>query len=400
MSVFDDLIGQDAAVVELQRAAGAARLIASGQADAVAASAMSQAWLFTGPPGSGRSLAARTLAATLVCEAEVPGCGECAGCKAAMADNHPDLTTVATELVTISADEVRQYVARSYVAPSSGYWRIFIIEDADRMVTRTTNVLLKAIEEPGAHTVWMLCTAAPADVLPTIRSRCRNINLVTPDPYDVAELLVEREGVDPDAALVAAQAAQSHVGVARALATNEGGASTLRTNTLDAISSIRGVGDAAMAAVRLLDGETMRGGATDAKSKKAAKEEAEDEAKRKIMESYGLDPAARLPAGMKSQIQGALDSAKKKETRQQRDMLDRELIYAIGFYRDVLVRQFDAPVDLINADYEQAIVEIAGDTTVGQVLERINALNDARDRLAGNVAPQLAMEAALVALRP
>lgn len=217
MSIFDGLIGQDAAVKELQRAADAAR--ASGNRptetagnDAVASQAMSQAWLFTGPPGSGRSLAALSLAGALLCTGPVPGCGECAQCKAVLERNHPDVTLVSTDQVTISAEEVREYVARSYVAPTSGAWRIFVIEDADRMLTRTTNVLLKAIEEPGARTVWMLCTAAAADVLPTIRSRCRNINLVTPHASLVAELLMKRDGIDSKTAHIVARAANPILG--------------------------------------------------------------------------------------------------------------------------------------------------------------------------------------------
>lgn len=175
MSIFDDLVGQEAAVYELQRAADAARAVnqrsaidVTGQSSSsdVAAQAMSQAWLFTGPPGSGRSLAALSLAGALLCTGPTPGCGVCPQCIAVMERNHRDVTLVTTDHVTISAEQVRQYVASSYVAPTSGAWRIIIIEDADRMLTRTTNVLLKAIEEPGARTVWMLCTAAVADVLP------------------------------------------------------------------------------------------------------------------------------------------------------------------------------------------------------------------------------------------
>lgn len=168
------------------------------------------------------------------------------------------MTLVSTDQVTISAEDVREYVARSYVAPTSGAWRIIIIEDADRMLTRTTNVLLKAIEEPGARTVWMLCTAATADVLPTIRSRCRNINLVTPQASQVADLLIKRDGVDAKVAHIAARAAQSHIGVALALATDPQ-ASAIRRNTLNVLAKIDGVGDAALGAHLLADTIAMRG---------------------------------------------------------------------------------------------------------------------------------------------
>ncbi|MDP9801098.1 DNA polymerase-3 subunit delta' [Arcanobacterium wilhelmae] len=401
MSVFDSLVGQEAAVDVLKAAAAAGRALAKGQ-EPPTSSAMSHAWLFTGPPGSGRSLAARTLAAALLCTGPEPGCGQCPGCLAAMADNHPDLTTVSTDLVTISADEVREYVASAFVAPSQGHYRIFLIEDADRMVERTTNVLLKAIEEPGEHTVWMLCTAAPADVLPTIRSRCRGVNLVTPSAQEVADLLVERDGIEPKQAMLAARASQSHVGVARALALNEDGAAAIRRHTLDAIVSIKGVGDAEMAAIRLMDPEAMRGEKTPkagTKAAKAAKDAQAEAAKRKVMEAYGLDADSKVPTSMRGEIKAALDSAKKRATRNQRDLLDRELIYAIGLYRDVLVTQLGSDVELINQDYIEAIANLASELTPALVLKKIEKLGEARERLAANVAPQLAMEAAMMALR-
>lgn len=397
MSVFDQLIGQDAAVVELQRAAAAARALLatddSGTATPIddgelaPTAAMSHAWLFTGPPGSGRAIAAKVLAAALLCTGETPGCGECAECQAAMGNNHPDVNVVSTSLVTITIDEVREYVASSYLTPSSGKWRVFIVEDADRMLPNTTNVLLKAIEEPGPRTVWMLCTPAPADVLPTIRSRCRNINLVTPAPELVAELIVQQCGADPEKALVAAHAAQSHIGVARALATDPE-AEKLRSQTLEVAVTTRGVGDAAIAAVHLtqLADSTSAGVDTNAE-------------KEKYLAALGLEPGARMPAAVRSQIKDMEDDAKKRDTRRQRDVLDRELIYLISFYRDVLITQLSAQVDLINMDYAAHITRIAAETSPAQTIAKLEALSQARERLRANVAPLLAMEAALIALR-
>lgn len=402
MSVFDDLVGQEHAVAELIRAARAARAIAEGFDDdapapsdtlAPGASAMSHAWLITGPPGSGRSLAAKAFAAALQCTEDEPGAGQCAQCKAVMGNNHPDVTSLTTDLVTIKADDVREYVATSYQAPSSGTWKAFIIEDADRMLPRTTNVLLKAIEEPGPRTVWILCTAAVADVLPTIRSRTRNINLVTPAAEDIARLLVEREGADPERALVAARAAQSHIGVAKALATDPD-AAAVRKQTLDAVVGIRTTGDAVLAAMTLTDMDAMRG----AQGAKADEEAVEKEVAERLA-AMGLEPGARVPAALRSQIKAAGVDSKRRATRHTQDLIDRELIYMTSFYRDVLVTQLEADVPLVNADYAQAISRIAADTTPGTTLLRIDALGEARDRLRGNVAVQLLMEAALVELR-
>ncbi|MDO5025133.1 MAG: DNA polymerase III subunit delta' [Trueperella sp.] len=388
MSVFEQLVGQNAAIAELQRAAAAARTLLSAAAPSSApAAAMSHAWLFTGPPGSGRAVAAKTLAAALLCTGETPGCGTCAECQAAMGNNHPDVTVVSTSLVTITIDEVREYVASSYLAPASGKWRVFIVEDADRMLPNTTNVLLKAIEEPGPRTVWMLCTPAPADVLPTIRSRCRNINLVTPDPQLVADLIVKETDVTPEKALIAARAAQSHIGVARALATDPQ-AARLRTQTLEVAITTRGVGDAAIAAAHLIQ---LADSASDDAGVDA--EQAE------YLAALGLESGAKMPAAVRSQIKGMAEDAKKRATRRQRDTLDRELIYLISFYRDVLITQLSAQVDLINMDYAAHITRIAAATSPDQTITKLEALSQARERLRSNVAPLLALEAALVAVR-
>ncbi|NLW13953.1 MAG: DNA polymerase III subunit delta' [Trueperella sp.] len=405
MSVFSDLVGQEHAIEELSRAARAARGIATGfhddatavtsEADPLAfgVSAMSHAWLLTGPPGAGRSLAARAFAAALQCTEEEPGAGECAQCKAVLGNNHPDVTWLTTDLVTIKADEVREYVASSYQAPSSGTWKVFVIEDADRMLPRTTNVLLKAIEEPGPRTVWILCTASVADVLPTIRSRTRNINLVTPSPEDIARLLVEREGADPERALVAAQAAQSHIGVAKALATDPA-AAAVRKKTLDAVVGIRTTGDAVLAAMVLTDLDAMRGSEGAKSDEEAVEKEIADR-----LAAMGLEAGARVPAALRSQVKAAGVDSKRRATRHRQDLIDRELIYMMSFYRDVLVTQLEAQVSLVNADYASAISRIAADTTPSTTLVRIDALGEARERLRGNVAVQLLMEAALVELR-
>lgn len=395
MSVYEELVGQSAAIVEIQRAAAAARSLSES-----AASAMTHAWLFTGPPGSGRSLAAKVLAAALECTGDIPGCGECAECKAVMGNNHPDITWVSTDLVTIKAEEVRQYVAQSYVAPTSGAYRIFIVEDADRMLARTSNVLLKAIEEPAPRTVWILCTVAAADLLPTIRSRTRNINLVTPSAESVARLLVSRDGVEPERALLAAQTAQSHIGVARALATDPA-AQALRYTTLTALTAIRGVGDAALAAQLFLDSKAMYIGESGVQEKTdispdIAAQIKEEQVRR--MEALGLDPKGKVPAAVKAQIKDEKDNLKRRKTRSERDMFDRELIYMESFYRDVLVLQLGSDVSLINGDFREDIERVARDSSLEQTIARMDALNQARSRLRANVTPALAFEAALVQL--
>jgi len=224
MSVWDTVVGQADAVGVLR---------AASQNPA----AMTHAWLITGPPGSGRSVAARAFAAALQCEAG--GCGHCRACTTTMAGTHADVLVVATEKVTISIEEVRDLIGVAQRMPSQGRWRVIVLEDADRMVERTSNVLLKAIEEPPPRTVWLLCAPSPQDVIVTIRSRCRRVVLRVPPVADVARLLVERDGVDPALADAAARAAQSHIGLARRLA-RDPEARERRAKTLRLAAAIRG----------------------------------------------------------------------------------------------------------------------------------------------------------------
>ena len=401
MSVFDDLVGQKAVRSQLERAAQAARqqVESTGQgaggelsgSRSASSSSMSQAWLFTGPPGSGRSVAARAFAAALQCSGPVPGCGQCQGCVSTIAGTHPDVETMATSGVTITVEQTRSMVGRSYVSPSVGSWRIIIVEDADRMAERTTNVLLKAIEEPPRSTVWMLCTPSPDDVMTTIRSRCRNVSLAIPSAADVAELLVRRDGVAPETALVAAKAAQSHIGMARALATNPDVAGQ-RVKTLREALSIRGAGDAVLAAQRLWANATGR-----------AEEQATEHDDRELAElkrSLGVEDDKRIPPAVRAQIRSLQETQKRRATRAKRDVLDRAMVDMLSLVRDVLTVQLGADVELVNEDFEREIRALAGASSAEQSIHRMDSISQARQRLAGNVDPLLTLEAMMLSLRP
>ena len=376
MSVWDDVVGQETAVAALQ---GASRDPA----------AMTHAWLITGPPGSGRSIAARAFAAALQCA--VGGCGHCQACTTTMAGTHADVTIVATEKVTISIEEVRDLIGLAQRSPSQGRWRVVIVEDADRMVERTSNVLLKAIEEPPPRTVWVLCAPSPQDVVTTIRSRCRGVVLRVPPVADVAALLVARDGVDPGVADTAARAAQSHVGQARRLA-RDPEARERRARGLQLAASIRGVGDAVMAAADMVEVA-----AADAKSATADRDADERAA---LLRTLGAQEGQQLPPSLRAQVRQLEDDQKRRATRAQRDVLDRTLVDLLSMYRDVLVVQLGADVDLVNVAEEAEVRRLAAVSTPEQSVRRMDAIGVARERLAGNVAPLLAMEAMAVALRP
>ena len=393
MSVFDDLVGQAAVRAQLERAAIAARDLAERTTDGEADrdSAMSQAWLITGPPGSGRSLAARAFAAALQCTGPAPGCGRCRACRTVMEGKHPDVEHVATEGVVITVDQTRDLVGRSFVSPGSGAWRVVIVEDADRMAERTTNVLLKAIEEPPPFTVWMLCTPSPEDVMTTIRSRCRGVALAVPPASDVAALLVRRDGVAPEEALRAARAAQSHVGRARALATDSA-VRRERDLLIGEALAIRGTADAVLAAHRV-----------HAQAVAAAKKATGDRFEREEAElkrTLGIGEGARIPPAARAQLRELAENQKRRTTRAQRDELDRAMIDLLSFYRDVLTVQLGAGVDLVNQDFDEGIRAVAAESDPGQSVRRMDAIAQARMRLGGNVAPLLVLEAMMVALRP
>ncbi|PFG39211.1 DNA polymerase-3 subunit delta' [Georgenia soli] len=388
MSVWDQVVGQDEVVATLRDA-----VLASRQADgAAAARAMTHAWLITGPPGSGRSVAARAFAAALQCtDPAEPGCGRCHGCATALAGTHADVTLISTEKVTFLIEEIRPLVSQAQRAPSQGRWRVMLMEDADRMVERTSNVLLKAIEEPPPRTVWLLCAPSPEDVLTTIRSRCRAVHLRVPDPRAVADLLVRRDGLDPDVALASARAAQSHVGLARRLA-RDPEARQRRRRLLSVPAGIRGVGDAVLAAAELIE--------TASADAKAATEERDAAEKAELLRNLGADAGTRLPPALRGQVKQLEEDQKRRATRAQRDVLDRAMVDLLSLYRDVLVVQLGADVELVNTDLADEVRRLAAGTTPEQTVRRMDAVGVARERLAANVAPLLAVEAMMVALRP
>jgi DNA polymerase III subunit delta' len=215
MSVFDQLVGQDAVVAQLEDAVRASQQLRAGGG----AGAMTHAWLFTGPPGSGRSTAARAFAAALQCADG--GCGECHTCRAAMSGRHADVDIITPTKLSYGIEDTRELVRRASMAPAVGAWHVLVVEDADRLTEQAANALLKAIEEPPKNTVWMLCAPSPEDLVATIRSRCRLVGLRTPSTAAVAAVLERRDGVDPVTATFAARASQGHIGRARRLALDE-----------------------------------------------------------------------------------------------------------------------------------------------------------------------------------
>ncbi|MBC3842938.1 DNA polymerase III subunit delta' [Streptacidiphilus sp. 4-A2] len=395
MSVWDDLVGQNAVVEQLVTAARSARAVLSGEGDP---SGMTHAWLFTGPPGSGRATAARAFAAALQCTAPdlelggVPGCGFCEGCHTALIGSHSDVEMVRTDVLSIGVKETRELVRSASMSPAAGRWQVIVLEDCDRLTEGAANVLLKAIEEPAPRTVWLLCAPSVEDALPTIRSRCRLLVLRQPAVGAVADVLVRRDGIDPELALFAARAAQGHIGRARRLAT-DASARERRAEVLALPLRVGDLGAALAGAQSLVDAA-----AADAKQVAEEVDAKETEDLRAAL-GAAAGVGGRMPRGTAGAMKELEDRQKRRATRTQRDSLDRALIDLCSFYRDVLALQFAASSELTCEDLRSAVQRVAGGSTAEATLRRIEAVLDCRRALDRNVAPLLAVEAMTVALR-
>ncbi|MFE5629128.1 DNA polymerase III subunit delta' [Streptomyces sp. NPDC056543] len=399
MAVWDDLVGQ--ARVEEQLAAAARDADALVTAHAAGepepeSSKMTHAWLFTGPPGSGRATAARAFAAALQCVSPdralggAPGCGFCDGCHTALVGTHADVEVVRTDLLSIGVKETRDLVRRAQLSPANGRWQVIVLEDADRLTEGAGNVLLKAVEEPAPRTVWLLCAPSLEDVLPTIRSRCRHLTLRTPAVDAVADVLVRRDGIDPRIAAAAARATQGHIDRARRLATDER-ARARRAVVLKLPQRVGDIGGCLKAAQELVD-------AAGEDAKQVA-EEIDVKETEELKAALGGGQGSRMPRGTAGAMKELEERQKRRKTRTQRDSLDLALTDLTGFYRDVLTLQLRTRTPIANEDVRDAVERIAQDTAPERTLRRIEAVLACREALDRNVAPLLAVEAMTMALR-
>ena len=380
-SVFDDLVGQEHIIEILQGAVAASR---SG----IESQEMTHAWVFTGPPGSGRSSAAVAFAQALICPKN--GCGTCNDCNSAKTHGHPDVEIIRTEGLSIKVEEVRELLTRVAWAPSMGGWRVVVMEDADRLTESAANALLKAIEEPGTRTVWLLCAPTLHDVLPTIRSRCRHLQLRTPSLEAVTNVLINRDHIAPGMADFAARVSQGHIGRAKYLATNE----TVHSNRKSIMQLPLQLGSLAaafQAAQTLVDLAT-----TEANASSEERDEKEIE---KLQEAYGKGATGRgMATGGAKAVKELEKEQKSRSTRMVRDSIDGALLDIATFYRDVMMVQSGNTDSMINTDMREQVESYAANSPSHSTINKINAIMEARENLARNSAPLVTCEALMCQL--
>ena len=380
-SVFDDLVGQEHIIEILQGAVAASRTGEESQE-------MTHAWVFTGPPGSGRSSAAVAFAQALICPNN--GCGTCSDCNSTKTHGHPDVEIIRTEGLSIKVEEVRELLTRVAWAPSMGGWRVVVMEDADRLTESAANALLKAIEEPGTRTVWLLCAPTLHDVLPTIRSRCRHLQLRTPSLDAVTNVLINRDHIAPGMADFAARVSQGHIGRAKYLATNESVRSNRKT-IMQLPLQLGSLAAAFQAAQTLVDLAT-----TDANTSAEERDEKEIE---KLQEAYGKGATGRgMATGGAKAVKELEKEQKSRTTRMVRDSIDGALLDIATFYRDVMMVQSGNTDSMINTDMREQIESYAAKSPSHSTINKINAIMDARENLARNAAPLVTCEALMCQL--
>ncbi|HET9139691.1 DNA polymerase III subunit delta' [Actinophytocola sp.] len=389
--VWAQVVGQPEAIEILTATAASAAAQVEGTADGAG---MIHAWLFTGPPGSGRSVAARAFAAALQCVTG-QGCGECPGCRTTMAGTHADVRLVVPEGLSISVAEMRALVQTSARRPTGGRWQVVIIEDADRLTEGAANALLKAIEEPPERTVFLLCAPSdhPDDVPVTIRSRCRPVALRTPAPAAIAEVLQVRDGLDEATATWAASVCGGHVGRARRLGTDPA-ARDRRDAVLRIPLHLRRLADVFECADDL-----VKTAEADASEVSGARDEVEKEALKTAMGYGGTGKgAATASRGSAGAIKELERRQKSRATRTQRDALDLALVDLAGFYRDVLVTTSRSPATLTHPDRAADIHQAAAAWPAESTLRRLEAVLACREAIELNVKPRIAVEAMLTTL--
>ncbi|SIR94711.1 DNA polymerase III subunit delta' [Williamsia sterculiae] len=407
-TVFERLVGQSAVVAELRQAAAAAwhaaaALNAPNDADLLgldvapvseapqSRASMTHAWLFTGPPGSGRSVAAKCFAAALQCQTpDELGCGHCHACTTVMAGTHGDVRHIVPEGLSLPVKLMREVVATAARRPSTGRWQVVIVEDADRLTEGAANALLKMVEEPPPRTVFLLCAPSidPEDIAVTLRSRCRHVALTVPSVDAIAAVLTERDAVEETTARWAASVSGGHVGRARRLATDP----DARRARMDAL----GLARAATAESTAYAAAEALVAAADAAAK-AISAELDEPEREELRTALGAGGTGKGAAGALRGSAGIIKDLEKRQksrtTRMSRDTLDLALVDLAALFRDGLAASYASPVAMMHPDMSKQSADMGAYARPEELLECIEAVLECREVLGLNVKPRFAVDA-------
>jgi len=357
---------------------------AEAVANQIARGEIAHAWLMVGATGSGKTPTAIALAAALNCAAEpLVGCGRCSSCLRIVRRRHPDVHHIVPEGPIIAVDVVRESVIpEANRSPFEGRYQVFIIEEAERMNPAAQNALLKTLEEPQAHTVFVLISDRAEELLETVHSRCRVIRL-EPVPEERVVKLLEQEGASSEVALLAARVSEGDLDKARGLAFDaEMGERRRRWSHLP--RRLTSATDALDAATEILD--ESRGAAK-------ALQQTHKEEVQELAEMLGERRGT-------AQARNALEKRHRREARRVEGEVLADALTTLGsFYRDVLAIRRGGEEAVANLDL---LDELKGwsDSAIcdAALVEAIDRCVAARGALPRNANPQLTIESVLVEL--
>jgi DNA polymerase III subunit delta' len=340
------------------------------------------AWLLLGPSGSGKRAAALAMAAALDCEVSPgAGCGSCSSCHRILRRRHPDVHHISPEGLVIPVDVVREaIIPEAARSPFESPFKVFVIEEADRMNDAAQNALLKTLEEPEPDTVFILVSDNEEELLETLRSRCRVVHLDPISEGDVVAML-RADGAASVDAVAAARAAEGDVEVARAVAFDE--ATRARRRLWSEVPErLTAPQDALEIAAEIVQ-----------RAREAARER-ERAQRGEVAELADAMGEGRGTAAARNALQ---KRHRRELKRVEEEVIGEALTYLASFYRDAVVLRSGASDDVITSDARDAIAAWAAshrpDRALLAAAERCLA---ARASFVSNANPTLAVEAALV----